>query len=130
MSDEPDFQHPIHDIHRALEQAEYALTRLGKDLQFLVRLDGTLQVVRRTETGGTAQPKVVLTDLPGADPALWQPELPSWLQVLSTRDSLVVEIDVSMGADPQDPVPGGGEAGDGASNGTESETPRPTAAEE
>ncbi|MEM7586846.1 MAG: hypothetical protein AAF560_25880 [Acidobacteriota bacterium] len=63
-------------LHAAITQLEYALAQLGDGLQFLVKVEGGLEIVRRGEDGLPTRPKDVVAELAGADPLLWQAERP------------------------------------------------------
>lgn len=102
MSDPRTVRQTVLRIHHHLEQAEYALSRLGPDLQFLVRVEGNLEIVRRTRRGETQRPKEVIARLDGCDPMLWRPEYPRWLWALTLR-----------AAEIEPPIPGPGGALEG-----------------
>ncbi len=63
-------------LHTAVTQLEFALAQLGDGLQFLVKVEGGLEIVRRGEDGLPTRPKEVVAELAGADPLLWQAERP------------------------------------------------------
>ncbi len=78
-------------LHSAVTQLEFALAQLGDGLQFLVKVEGGLEIVRRGEDGLPNRPKDVVAELAGADPLLWQAERP--------------EGDVTLGPAYTDPAP-------------------------
>ena len=85
MTDESAMKEALFAIHNAIEQAGYALSTLGEHLQFLVGPEGDIEIVRRSKTGETARPKVVIAKLDGCDPLLWRPEHPRWMQSLDPQ---------------------------------------------
>ena len=99
----------IKEIHQAFEQAEYCLAKLGDDIHFLVGVGGRIQIVRRTRKGQTAKPEVVVAELKGVDPLLWQPLLPSWLCMLSAAP--MVDEGATAPADEPPPSDDDGEPG-------------------
>ncbi len=112
MPENKTFDEAIHTLHRTLEEAEHQLSELGGGLQFLVGLDGDVEIVRRTRSGKTERPKIVIAKLKGCDPVLWRGDVPSWLRSLApdhdtartaSRDTLPAE---SSGKSPEE-APGG-----------------------
>lgn len=85
MTETQSFEDAVRGIHQVLEEAEHRLCELGADLQFLVGLDGDVEIVRRSRTGTTERPKTVVARLQGCDPVLWRGDVPAWLQSLSPR---------------------------------------------
>lgn len=82
VTDEKTLDRAVLAIHGTLKEAEHQLSRLGERLQFLVLPDGVIEIVRRTGTGETVRPKVVIAELRGSDPMFWRIEHPRWLRVL------------------------------------------------
>ena len=100
MTDESAMKEAIHAIHNAIEQAEYGLSKLGERLQFLVGPEGRIEIVRRSKTGDTVRPKLVIAKLGGSDPLLWRPEHPRWMQALDPR---APEVKAPAGEDDETP---------------------------
>ena len=102
----------IQAIHLTLEQAEYQLARLGPRLQYLVGPEGRVEIVRRSETGSTLRPKVVIAELKGCDSMLWRPDHPGWMRMLDPERA---ESEGLAGDGGAPPSPDAG-AGDGSAD--------------
>ncbi len=81
MPEEKAVSSAVSAIHQALEQAEYALSKLSTPLQFLIGHHGEIEIVRRTQAGDTIRPKVVIAELRGCDPMLWRPDTAKRLKI-------------------------------------------------
>ena len=108
MNDGKRFQQAVDAIQEHLSSAERALSSLGERLQFLVD-SNHLEIVRRGPTGKTLRPKVVIAELKGCDPMLWQPEHPGWMRSLEHR-SRSMPLAGKGGSEP--PARDGGEEED------------------
>ncbi len=71
----PEAKH-LNALHSALNQAEYALARLGDDLQFLIKPEGGLAAVRRGRDDRPTEPGEIVAELAGTDPLMWRAERP------------------------------------------------------
>ena len=97
MPEEKAVDEAVTAIHAALEQAEFELAKLGPGLQFLVGHNGEIEIVRRTQTGETVRPKVVIAELRGCDPMLWRLDTAKWLKIETDWMSTKPPVDRSTG---------------------------------
>lgn len=99
MSKQKTFDDAIQAIHRTLEEAEYQLSQLGEQLQFLVSPEGDVEIVRRGKSGQTVRPKIVIAQLKGCDPLLWRTDPPAWLRAIDPERDLEQKAEDSADAD-------------------------------